>query len=75
MATKPVTRFNDLVERLKPLADWMEKFKPDCKTIRVAREDMKLITKYPEAANDMGFHQHGGMVTWRGGKFEIKEAP
>jgi hypothetical protein len=75
MAAKKTTQFNQLVERLQPLADWMEKFKPTCKTISVSHEDMKLITKYPDAAKDMGFHQHGGLVTWRQGKFEIKVAP
>jgi len=70
---KKTTPFHQLVERIQPLADWMEKFKPSCKTISVAKEDMKLIRKYPEAANDMGFHQFGGFVRWR--DFEIKEMP
>lgn len=53
----------------------MERFKPTCKQISVSREDMKLIQKYPEAAKDMGFHLYGGLITWRQGRFEIKEAP
>lgn len=57
------------------MADWMERFKPTCKQISVSREDMKLIQKYPEAAKDMGFHLYGGLITWRQGRFEIKEAP
>lgn len=75
MGVRDQTRFNQLVDQIKPLADWLEQFKPSCNRISIAREDMRLIQKRPELAKTMGFRIEGGLITWRGGKFEIKEAP
>jgi hypothetical protein len=67
---KPETKIERLLERMKPLADWYEKNKSSCRTIRVTPDDLKLIMDNPGPAQANGVFVGDSSVKWR--KFEIK---
>ena len=69
---KPETKIERLVTKMKPLADWFEKNKPDVGVIRITPDELKLLSDNPEAAVGHGVFVSNGRVKWR--KFEIKSA-
>lgn len=62
-----------LIERMTPLADWLEQNKPACKTIRITPADRKLILKSADQGATCNFNVYGDLIVWRG--FELKETP
>ena len=67
---KPVSYFRgywsikDVVEYMKPLAEWMQKFKPETHVLTLKRQDYDLIRRWPKAAS-----LHGITVTETGARF------
>jgi hypothetical protein len=41
----------DVIERMKPLAEWYERFKPEVRELVVERTDYDLIARWPRAAH------------------------
>lgn len=69
---KPETKIERLVTKMKPLADWYEKNKPDCGVIRILPDELKLLSDNPGPALQQGFFVRGEVITWR--KFEVRSA-
>ncbi len=76
VASKPQSYFRgywsimEVVERMRPLADWMERFKPGQKELTLIRKDWDLIARWPKAASlfDIAVDEKG--LHWRG--FQLK---
>lgn len=68
-------QIDDIVERMKPLAAWLQSFRPDCKVMTVSRRDLETLCRYPEAAQmiyDITPSSDGALY-WRG--FELRAEP
>jgi hypothetical protein len=62
---------SDVVERMRPLADWLELNAPTCHVMTLARRDLDLLQRWPEAAAVHQIHTNHDRVTyWRG--FELR---
>lgn len=46
--------FVEIAERMKPLADFYVKHKPDQRTLRIFGDDMKVIRQWPDMAKRVG---------------------
>ena len=55
----------DVVDYMKPLAEWMKKFKPENKQLTLKGPDYDLIRRWPKAAG-----LHGIQVTETGAMFD-----
>lgn len=64
-----------VIERIKPLADWLQSFRPQCKVITVSRRDLETLRRYPETANSLHnvVTNAEGITYWRG--FELRAEP
>lgn len=51
----------EVLERLKPLAEWTKQFKPEQRHIVLQKKDFDVIERWPKAARVVGFHvgEHG----------------
>jgi hypothetical protein len=70
---KPETKIGKIVEKMNPLADWLEKNKPSVDVLRVTRDDMTVLQTYPKEALSHGIFVEGGGAKWR--KFSLRPAP
>lgn len=70
---KPETKIKRLIERMQPLANWMEKNKPKGDTLRLAKEDMALLLEHQAEALGEGIYVEGGAAKWR--NFYLRPAP
>lgn len=65
------TAIDAVVARMRPLADWLSAFRPECKVITVPSRDLDVLRRYPQAADAL--HQivtSNGVTYWRG--FELR---
>jgi hypothetical protein len=60
VSDKPTSYFrgywsiSEVVDYMKPLAEWMQKFKPESKKLTLKRQDYDLIRRWPKAAGLFG---------------------
>lgn len=50
----------EVIEYLQPLAEWMEKHKPNVKTLTLKRQDFDLLQRWPKAASMFEVQQEAG---------------
>jgi hypothetical protein len=64
-----------VIERMKPLADWLQSFRPECKVMTISRRDLETLRRYPEAANALYniVTNPKGVTYWR--DFELRAEP
>jgi hypothetical protein len=64
-----------VIERMKPLADWLQSFGPHCKVMTISRRDLDTLRRYPEAASTLHnvVTSAEGVTYWRG--FELRAKP
>lgn len=55
----------DVLKRLKPLADWTLKFKPEQQHLALKRTDLDVIRRWPRAAGVVGFAVRESGVFYR----------
>lgn len=64
----------EVIERMKPLADWLQAFRPDCRTMTVSRRDLDIVQRYAQAADVLyQIVTNNGATYWRG--FELRPEP
>lgn len=66
----------EVLQRARPLCEWFQKNRPECRSIRLAPKDFDLIVRWPKAAGLHGLVVAEGRVTLAlgGGQFRI-DAP
>jgi hypothetical protein len=60
----------ELIERMQPYAEWMNRNRPDYKVLTVQRRDLDLVRRWPRAAGVLGIFTTNGSTLWRG--FELR---
>jgi hypothetical protein len=60
----------EVVERMKPLAEWHKANRPDIQVMTLRRRDLDVLQRWPEAASQFGVANNGGATYWRG--FELR---
>jgi len=60
----------EVVERMKPLAEWLDTNRKDCGVLTVRRRDLDLLRRWPKAADLFGIYTIGEKTWWRG--FELR---
>lgn len=64
-----------VIERMKPLALWLQTFRPDCRVMTLSRRDFETLRSYPERALVL-FEitpATDGKLYWR--SFELRPEP
>lgn len=63
----------EVVAKLKPLAEWYVKYKPQVSTLTLIRKDYDLIARWPAAAELCDFYTAQGELKYRYTNLETKE--
>jgi hypothetical protein len=67
---KAETRVTLLMLQMAPLADWLKRFRPDCKQMSIRKRDHSFLLANASLARKHGiFVEHDEHITFRG--FEI----
>lgn len=62
----PSSQIRRTADRVSRLADWLTKFKPDCKQMSIEQRDFSVILANPGVARPHGFAVTGESITFRG---------
>lgn len=66
--------FQELAERMEPLATWYIANKPDQRTIRVFAADLRNVRQWPEMAKQVGIEVSERQATFLGLKLIASDA-
>ncbi|HEY6225423.1 MAG TPA: hypothetical protein VIW26_16690 [Gemmatimonadales bacterium] len=69
---KPSTKIERIIARMRPLADWYAKNKPDVDTIRLPPEDLKILSDHAQDAMAQGIFVDSEGLKWK--DFYLKSA-
>ena len=61
---------------MRPLAEFLTAFRPDCRVLTLSKRDLETLRKYPEAAqriHEFTISPTTGVLYWRG--FELHAEP
>jgi hypothetical protein len=64
----PLIDFQNIAERMQPLADFYLKYKPEQKTMRVFPEDLRIVKTWPQFSERFGFEVTERQASFRGFK-------
>lgn len=68
-------QLSELIERMEPLANYLRKFRPECRVLTLSKRDFQVLRKYPEAAqtlHEITTSPITGLTYWRG-YWELRE--
>lgn len=55
----------EVIERMRPLADWLDQHQSVARVITLRRRDLDLLQRWPKAADLHGIFTVGGVTWWR----------
>lgn len=56
----------EVIERMEPLGNWLQAFKPETKVLTLRRRDLDLLQRWPKAAALYHVYTVDGVTHWRG---------
>lgn len=65
----------DVVARMKPLAEWHKLNRPDIKVLTLHRRDLDVIQRWPETGRLFEINTNNGITYWRGFELRADKTP
>lgn len=66
---------NEVVERMKPLAEWLDAHRRAGSVLTLRRRDLDLLRRWPKAADLFGIYTTGAKTWWRGFELRADHSP